>query len=202
MEKVKEWEREESRASQSEVQNLAQEIKDGEAHLEKLISTYLDGDIPKELYLKKKDEIMRSLAALREEMKDFERGGNKWVEHFREWILDTKQADFLANNPDFHKMKLLVQEIGTNPTVRDKSARFSVPVPSHFVASRRAFLPQAAPTALPYGLLSEAEVTFGGEGGIRTRGTGLPYTRFPSVLQLKAPQLFPIEILAQSLMTT
>jgi site-specific DNA recombinase len=169
LEKVKEWEREEIGASQSEVQNLSNKIKASEARLEKLISTYLDGDIPKEIYLKKKDENIRSLATLKEEMKDFESGRNKWVEPLREWILDTKQADFLANNPDFHKMKLFVQKIGTNPMVRDKSARFGAPVPSEFVAKRRRFLPHSAPSARSSGFLSEAEVTFGGESGIRTR---------------------------------
>ena len=181
LEQVKEWERKETRASQSEVQNLATKIKYGEARLEKLISTYLDGDIPKELYLKQKDEIMRSLAALKAEIKDFERGGNKWVEPLREWILDTKQADFLANNPDFHKMKLLVQKIGTNPTVRDKSARFGAPVSSEFVAKRRRFLPHSAPAARLSGFLSEAEVTFGGESGIRTHGAVARTTVFETV---------------------
>ena len=176
LDKVKEWECEESSASQSEVQNLANKIKASEARLEKLISTYLDGDIPKAVYLKKKDEIMRATLALKEKMKDFESGRNKWVEPLREWILDTKQADFLARNPDFHKMKLLVQKIGTNPTVRDKSARFGAPAPSEFVAKRRAFLPSPAPAARVSGLLTQAEVTFGGERGIRTLGTVLkPY---------------------------
>ena len=170
LEKVKEWEREEIGVSQSETQNLSQKIKASEARLEKLISTYLDGDIPKEMYLKKKDENMRTLASLKEEMKDFESGRNRWVEPLREWILDTKQADFLSSSADFHKISSFVKKVGTNATVRDKSARFSVPVPSDFVAKRRRFLPHSAPTARSSDFLSEAEVTFGGEGGIRTHG--------------------------------
>ena len=181
LEQVKEWEHEETRTSQSEVQNLSQKIKDGEARLEKLISTYLDGDIPKEMYLKQKDEIMRANAALKAEMKDFERGGNKWVEPLREWILDTKQADFLSKNPDFHKMKLLVQKIGTNPTVRDKSARFGASAPSDFVAKRRRFLPAHSARRSRAGALSEREVTFGGGGGIRTHGAREDTTVFETV---------------------
>ena len=100
-----------------------------------------------------------------------------WVEPLREWILDTKQADLLANNPDFHKMKLFVQKIGTNPTVRDKSVCFGAPVPSEFVAKRRRFLPHSAPQAKASGFISEAEVSFGGEGGIRTPGR-LPFNGF------------------------
>ena len=166
LEKVKEWEREEIGASQSEVQNLSQKIKASEARLEKLISTYLDGDIPKAIYLKKKDENMRALATLKEEMKDFESGGNDWVEPLREWILDTKQADFLSSSADFHKISSFVKKVGTNPTVRDKSARFGASVPSEFVAKRRAFLPSPAPSARATSVLSKQEVTFGGLDGI------------------------------------
>ncbi len=45
--KVKEWEREEVGASQSEVQNLSASIKADEERMEKLVSAYLDGDVPK-----------------------------------------------------------------------------------------------------------------------------------------------------------
>jgi len=162
LEKVKEWEREEIGASQSEVQNLSQKIKASEARLEKLISTYLDGDIPKTIYLKKKDENMRALATLKDEMKDFESGRNKWVEPLREWILDTKQADFLSSSADFHKISSFVKKVGTNPLVRDKSARFGTPVPSEFVAKRRRFLPACSARRSRAGALSEREVTFGG----------------------------------------
>jgi len=95
LEKVKEWEQEETKVSQSEIQNLSDKIKASEARMEKLVSTYLDGDIPKDIYLKQKDKLMRAALALKEKMKDFEKGRNNWVEPLRSWILDTKQADFL-----------------------------------------------------------------------------------------------------------
>ena len=74
LDEVKILEREETSASQSEVQNLSDSIKANEERMEKLVSTYLDGDIPKEMYLKRKDALMRSLATLRQKEKDFERG--------------------------------------------------------------------------------------------------------------------------------
>ena len=60
--------------------------------MEKLVSAYLDGDVPKEMYLKRKDVLMRSLTALRSELKDFERGRKNRVEPLREWIFDLKQT--------------------------------------------------------------------------------------------------------------
>ena len=178
LDKVKEWEREGMSASQSEVQHLSQKIKAGEKRMDKLVGAYLDGDVPKEIYLKKKDAIMRSLAALREKEKDTARGRNDWVEPLREWILDTKQAAFLSSSSDFHEIASFVKKVGTNPTVRDKSARFAAPAPSQFVAKQRYIFSAHFARRSRAGFLSEPEVRFCGEGGIRTLGTGLPYNAF------------------------
>ena len=171
LEQVKEWEREEIGASQSEIQNVSAKIKVDEERMEKLLSAYLDGDVPKDVYLKRKDALMRSLATLKEEMKAFESGRNQWVEPLRNWILDTKQATFLSSSTDFHKIASFVKKVGTNPTVRNKSPHFSVSAPYDFVALRRGFLPahsSAAPSARLTSVLSEQEVSICGGGGIRT----------------------------------
>ena len=125
-------------ASQSEMQNLSESIKTNEERMEKLLTAYLDGDVPKEVYLKRKDTLMRSSLVLKEKMKDFELRRNTWVEPLRNWILDTKQANFLSSSLDLQAIKSFVQKIGTNPTVRDKSAHFEPAVPSQFVATRLA----------------------------------------------------------------
>ena len=160
--KVKEWEREEISVSQSEVQNLSERIKAAEAKMGKLVSTYLDGDIPKETYLKKKDEILLASAVLEQRKKDFERGRKNWVEPLREWILDTKQADFLAKSENLHEIKSFVHKIGTNPLVRDKSARFSFSAPFIFAAKRREFLRSAAASRPRGATLSNEEVSICG----------------------------------------
>ena len=161
--KVQEWESEHKSASQSDVQNLTDKLKASEKRLEKLVSAYLDGDIPKEIYLKQKDEIMRTTLAFKTEKKDFELRGNNWVEPLREWVLDTKQAAFLSSSDNFSEIASFVQKIGTNHAVRNKSAHFSVPPPSHFVAKRRGFLPLSAPSARRSPSLSRVEVSFGAE---------------------------------------
>ena len=131
--KVDEWNKEELSASQSEVQNLSANIKANEGCMEKLVSMYLDGDVPKEMYLTRKDVLMRSFAALQEKKKDFERGRKNWVEPLREWILDTKQADFLATSDNFSEIKSFVKKIGTNPLVWNNSALFEFPYTYHIV---------------------------------------------------------------------
>ncbi|MAZ40995.1 hypothetical protein CL654_02670 [bacterium] len=138
LKKVEEFEQEKNHSSQSYIQNLSEKHKASEEKLDKLVSMYLDGDIPKQLYIKKKDELMREKLALKEKMKDFECKGNNWVEPLREWILDTKQANFLTSSADLEEISSFVKKIGTNPSVRDKSARFGASGPSQFVAKQRA----------------------------------------------------------------
>ena len=166
--KIDEWEQEETAASHSDVHTLSERIKADEERMEKLVSTYLDGDIPKAIYLKKKDKTMRSLAALKATLKECERGENQWVEPLREWVKDTKQAAFLSSSTDFHKISSFVQKIGTNHAVRDKTARFSVPSPSAFVAKRRPILLSAAASRRLSPRLNSDEVSLCAEGGNRT----------------------------------
>jgi len=98
-------------------------------------------------------------------------GRNKWVEPLREWILDTKQATFLSSADNFSEIARYVKKVGTNPTVRDKTACFSFSSPCQFVAQRHGFLPDSAssvPVARTTSALSEREVSFCGVYGILT----------------------------------
>ncbi len=169
--KITKWEQEETTSSQSDVRNLSDRIKASEARLEKLVSMYLDGDIPKEIYLKKKDENMRATLALKKKKKDFEHGSNNWVEPLREWVLDTKQANFLSSSDNFKEIASFVKKVGTNPLVRDKTVSFGVSVPSQFVAKRRVISPfsfSCAPAARSSFSLTSEEVSECDLCGIRT----------------------------------
>jgi hypothetical protein len=149
-----------------ETQKLSAQITANETRMNKLVSTYLDGDIPKVVYLKQKDTLMRSSLILTEKQKVFASGGNDWVEPLREWILDTKQATFLASADNFSEIARYVKKVGTNPTVRDKTACFSFSSPFQFVAQRQRFLSQSsspAPTARSGFSLTSKEVSFCGE---------------------------------------
>ncbi|MFA5942531.1 MAG: recombinase family protein [Candidatus Paceibacterota bacterium] len=154
--KVNEWEREEIIASGSEIQNLSSEIKASEERMQKLVGIYLDGDIPKNIYLTKKDALMRSAAALQEKKKDFERGRKNWVEPLREWVLDTKQALVLGSSDDLHEISNFVRKVGTNPVIQSKSMHFRASPPSENTARLRARIHASPPEA---GLRSELNPT-------------------------------------------
>lgn len=173
LEQIQTWEQEESTTSGSEVQNLSAQIKANDERMEKLVSAYLDGDIPKNIYLKKKDSLMRSSLTLKDKMKDFELRRNTWVEPLREWVLDMKQATFLNSSDNFSEIADFVQKIGTNHAVRNKTARFSVPSPSHFVAERKVLFPSPAPAARAVVGLTSEEVLICAPGRNRTPKAGL-----------------------------
>ena len=187
LEQVEKWEKENNLSSQSCVQNLTNKIKTSEDRLEKLVSTYLDGDIPKDIYIQKKDENMRSTLALKEQKKDLKRSGNNWVEPLRKWILDTKQANFLTKSDDFHDIKDFVKKVGTNHLVRDKIARWDVPVPSEFLAKRRASFSSSPPTAERVVGLTSDEVLHCGPTKTRTWNDGFGNRNF--TIKLWAPLL-------------
>ena len=176
--RVDDWEKSEIVSSTADLQNLSSKIQASEERMEKLVSAYLDNDIPKPIYLKRKDEIMRSLASLQAEKKDFENGKKKWVEPTRAWILDTKQANFLATSDDLVQIKSFVQKIGTNPEISGKSMHFRESPPSENTARLRARLRNENARLGSAGGRSEplslGEVKICGEGGIRTHGPVLP----------------------------
>jgi len=194
LKQVDAWEKEDTASSQSSVLHLAERIKASEARLEKLVESYLYGDIPKDLYVKKKDEIMRAALTLEEKLKDAKHSGNNWVEPLREWILDTKQANFLSNSDDLHKQKELVQKIGTNPFVRDKSARFGVPVPSEMVRAYRTktdFGHPLLPQAKVVRMRELSDVSLCGDGGYRSQLTNHFAPSFCKMLSGRDPASQP-----------
>src|SRR3989338_10247849 len=64
--KVNEWEKEQTHKSQSSIQNIKTQITETQEKLDKLVSAYIDGDIPKESYLAKKEDLLKTKVSLAE----------------------------------------------------------------------------------------------------------------------------------------
>ena len=135
--KAEEWEKEEIHSSQNFVQNLEKRIGENQTKLDKLVSTYIDGDIPKESYLKIKEELMKQKLLLNQQKQDFGQKGKNWIEPLRSFILDTKKANFLASSDDFYEIKEFIRKIGTNPKLFNKSVSFSFYPPFNFLAEMK-----------------------------------------------------------------
>ena len=111
---IKVWENKQSQSNQIFAQNLENQLKETENKLDKLVNAFLDGTIEKEIYLVKKDELIKTKTDLQRKKSDFGRKGNHWIEPLRDWVLTAHQAGKLALSNDFDEIKSLVEKIGTN----------------------------------------------------------------------------------------
>ena len=139
------WENEAKQSSHIFVQNLENKIKLIDEKLDKLINTFLDNDIEKDTYLKKKDELLQAKIALEQQKIDFGRKGNNWIEPLKEWIISAHQAEKLAFSNDFFEMKSFVKKIGTNHQLFDKKVAWSLKAPYTILASYKKQIGEATP---------------------------------------------------------
>ena len=134
LEHVKKMKQDDETLSHSLEQKLSKRIKDSEARMEKLVATYLDGDIPKTIYLTQKDKIMRATLSLREKKKVSAQEGQNWNEPLTEFIKSIKQANFLTTSGDFKALADFVKDLRSNPHIMNKTAHFSIPSPYNLIS--------------------------------------------------------------------
>ena len=131
--KVDEWEREQAQSSQSLAQDLEAKIRDTEKKIDRLVNAFLDGLIDKEIYLRKKDDLIKTKSDLHRTKDDFGRRGNNWIEPLRDWIKAAHHAEKLALSNDFYEIKSFVGKIGTNRLLLDRHISFDFVRPFDFV---------------------------------------------------------------------
>ncbi len=115
------WEKETISERGSVAQNLKTKLSETKERLDKLVSLYLDGDIEREIYLHKKDTLLRQKAKFEESFKDFEQQRKNWIEPLRNFILSLKEAIYLEKTENYLEWKTFFQKIGSNPEIKDKT---------------------------------------------------------------------------------
>ena len=138
-------EKETKQSSHIFVQNLGEKIKKIDEKIDKLINAFLDNDVEKEIYLKKKEELLKTKIALEQQKTDFGRKGNNWIEPLKEWILSAHQAEKFAFSNDFSEMKFFVKKIGTNHQLFDKKVAWRLKVPYTILANYKKQIDEATP---------------------------------------------------------
>src|SRR3989344_4079460 len=127
-----------------------------------LVDLHLNGDIEREMYLRKKDILMRQKVSLQAKSSSARHERKNWVEPLRKWILDSKRAGFLASSTNYSEIREFVRSFGTNPAMQDKTISISFCPPSQFARTRiaeYALAPTRAPAARENFALSGAEVS-------------------------------------------
>jgi site-specific DNA recombinase len=137
LKRVETWEQEESHASGTRVMRLKDELKEVERKMDALVDLHLNGDIERESYLRKKDELLRQKLLLDEKLSAARRERKNRVEPLRKWILDSKRAGFLASSTKYAEMRDFVRSFGTNPALLDMTVSISFSSPSQLVSARK-----------------------------------------------------------------
>ncbi len=174
LKKVEGFEHEESHASESRLGQMKEDLKTLEVKLSALVDLHLNGDIEREIYLTKKDTLMRQKLSLQAKSSSARAERKNWVEPLRKWILDSKHAGFLASRENLHEMRDFLRSFGTNPALNNKTISISFCPPSIFARTCKAdFISSlhSAPSARPHFSLTPEEVSVCGQSGIRTHGS-------------------------------
>jgi len=137
--KVNIWEKETTLSNQSFAQNLNDKIKETEIKLDRLVNTFLEGNLEKDIYLQKKDELIKTKTDLNSKKSDFGRKGSYWIEPLRNFINTAHHAGKLASSNDFYEIKSLAEKIGTNRRLFQKKALWDLVKPYNLIPKYIAF---------------------------------------------------------------
>ncbi|HAO64638.1 TPA: hypothetical protein DCQ44_01505 [Candidatus Taylorbacteria bacterium] len=162
LKKVEGFEHDEIHASGNRLGQMKEDLKTLEAKLDALVDLYLNQDIEREIYLTKKDALMRQKLSLQEKSSSARAERKNWVEPLRKWILDSKRAGFLAQSENLHEMRDFLRSFGTNPALKEKTISISFCPPSIFARTRKGEFspsPYSAPAARDNFVLTPAEVS-------------------------------------------
>jgi len=111
--------------------------------LQRLLDTYLDQDIDKDSYRKKKQQLLINKQTLEESIYTLQQSQNAWLEPMQTWISEASDAASVARgNNVIRKRELLRKAFGSNLTLTHQEARGSALEP--WAALR------AAPTSRNY----------------------------------------------------
>ena len=121
-------EKEASQSSAAFVQEAREKIKSIQIKLQRLLDSYLDQDIEREIYLAKKAELMSEKKSLEGQISSLEQKRTGWLEPMREWIKEAENLPKIAQENDLFAKKVIAKEIfGSNLVLADREARVSAP---------------------------------------------------------------------------
>ena len=165
LQRVEAWEKEDVHISGTHAAQMKDDLRKLEAKMDALVDLHLNGDIEREMYLRKKDILMRQKISLQAKSSSARHERKNWVDPLRKWILYSKRAGFLASSTNCAEIRDFVRSFGTNPAMKDKTISISFCPPSDFARIRRMeFAPalRHAPQARGVSALSAEEISICG----------------------------------------
>ncbi len=154
---IERWVNEQRKDSSAFAQKLEARTTDIEGRLDKLVTTYLDGHLEKDSYIKRKDELMKIKVDLHDERTNFGRKPS-WVEPLRDWVKTTCHAGKLASSSDnLEAVRSMAEKIGTKRLLLDKKILFDFVPPYNNVPKYKALQSKSPRLDLHRGQLREGE---------------------------------------------
>ena len=119
---IRQDERKEKVTLDVEINSKKEQIVQLSSKLQRLLDSYLDGDVERELYQDKRAEILGEKKRLQEQIEQATLGVLTWVEPMRRWIETGVSICKIAKSDDLLAKKSLLLEIfGSNLKMRNKN---------------------------------------------------------------------------------
>ena len=139
LKEIERWQKDEQLKTKTKNQNTDLQFKNIEGKMDKLVNGYLEGEIEKTNYLKKKDELLKQKSDIKLKSSSYAQNkGLGWVEPLRDWVKTAHYAGKLANSDmDLSEYKELSDKTGSNRFLKDKKNVFDWLPPFDIVAKDR-----------------------------------------------------------------
>ena len=109
------------------VQEAKEKIRAIQIKLQRLLDSYLEQDIEREVYLKKKAELMSKKKSLEEQSTRLEQKRTGWLEPMREWIKEAELLPKIARESNLFSKKVAAERIfGSNLVLAGRKIRHGV----------------------------------------------------------------------------
>ena len=82
---------------------------------------YLEQTLTSEEYIAKKRVLLDSKIDFEQQLKDFERNGNRWLERARAFIVEANQAEIAASGENLFFPRDFLRKVGSNPLLRART---------------------------------------------------------------------------------
>ncbi len=106
------------------IQESKDKIESIKIKLQRLLDSYLDQDIEREIYLEKKNIFMHEKKSLEEKIFNLEQKRIGWVEPFEKWIKEAANLSQIARESNLLAKKVAAKEIfGSNLILSAREAR-------------------------------------------------------------------------------
>ncbi len=110
------------------IEEKQEKIKCIQVKLRRLLDSYLDQDIEREIYVSKKSELLSEKKSLEEQISSLLQKRTGWLEPMRNWIGEAENMDKIAESSSLFEKKTALREIfGSNLLLQNKTVRASAP---------------------------------------------------------------------------